>query len=430
MMGFLRYLLLLGFATSAMAQGRDDGSLYSRYGVGELRSFASSKVQAMGGGGTAMWSFNYTNFGNPAAWSRQVLVRASAAMRFDGIRSHDAANNGKELLTGSFSALQFGVPLWAGRVGMGFSFDPYSRVNYEVTTHGDLQTDPGNEEPTPYRINYEGSGGLQLLRAGVGVRPASWFSLGMSADFIFGITEESRRTTFDSVILAETNLATSTRLHGVTATGGAIVSVSTPLSSGDELTVGGSVTLPTTLSGNRARTLGESLNRDTLGAQITGNMTLPVSARAGVAYYMQNRWTFTADARYEPWTNFESNLAVPGYTPGGINNMRDRIRYSGGIEVLPAGASVQEPYYARVAYRIGYYHDESYVSPISGANITTEAFTGGLSLPALFAGTRLDLTFEVGSRGSQTGVLVRDRFVSVSATLNVGERWFVKRKLR
>ncbi|MFB3131585.1 MAG: hypothetical protein ACE10K_03585, partial [Rhodothermales bacterium] len=63
------------------AQGRDDGSLYSRFGLGDLRAFASPQIQAMGGGGTALWSWNYTNFGNPASWGRQRLVRAVVGVR-------------------------------------------------------------------------------------------------------------------------------------------------------------------------------------------------------------------------------------------------------------------------------------------------------------------------------------------------------------
>jgi len=58
------------------------------------------------------------------------------------------------------------------------------------------------------------------------------------------------------------------------------------------------------------------------------------------------------------------------------------------------------------------------------------AVTGGLSLPSLFPGTHLDLNVEVGTRGTTDQDLVRDLFYGVSATLSIGERWFVRRKLR
>ena len=73
--------------------------------------------------------------------------------------------------------------------------------------------------------------------------------------------------------------------------------------------------------------------------------------------------------------------------------------------------------------------DNSYISPVVGESITTQAVTAGVSLPTLFGGTRPDLNIHVGRRGSASGIMVKDRFVTVSATLNVGERWFLKRRL-
>ena len=100
------------------------------------------------------------------------------------------------------------------------------------------------------------------------------------------------------------------------------------------------------------------------------------------------------------------------------------------MELTEAGTNLLESYFKRVAYRLGFYYDHAYVTPVAGTDINTIALTGGFSPPALLAGTRLDINFEVGTRGTTDDNLVRDRFFGVSATLNVGERWFVKRKLR
>ena len=423
----LRTLSVAGcFALSAVAavgQSRDDGSLYSQYGLGELRSFPSSRAQAMGGGGLALWSFDYANYANPAALSRQLMVRASVGMRFDNISTVDSRNRDKRLLAGSFSAIQFGLPLKAGRIGLGFAFEPYSRMNYKVTTTGTLAFNPMWSD-TPYTVVTQGAGGLQRLRLGMGVRPLSVVSLGISMDYLFGITEESRRTMFDSVSLIPTNVATSTRMRGLAMTGGTILAI--PVGEDRELSVAGTMTLPAALEADRTRTVGESLDLDTLGATISGDVTLPVSAAAGVAFAAKSRWTFAADIRHEPWTRFESGLALTGYRPAA---MRDRTRLSAGAEWLPAGSSRIESYLQRTAYRLGFYMDQAYISPMEGQNVTTQAITAGISLPTRLGGTRLDLNVQVGRRGSTTGILVQDRFVTVSATLNAGERWFLKRRL-
>ena len=87
-------------------------------------------------------------------------------------------------------------------------------------------------------------------------------------------------------------------------------------------------------------------------------------------------------------------------------------------------------YLSRIAYRLGFYSDNLYISPAVDTKIGIFAITGGLGLPTLFAGTRVDLTFEIGTRGTMDQNLVRDRFIGVSATINVGELWFLRRRLR
>jgi len=422
-------LLLFGIPLPATAQSRDDGSLYSRFGLGELRTFTSSQAQAMGGGGLALWSYNYTNAGNPATWGRQLLVRASAGLRFEGLRVTDAGANTKNLTSGSLNAIQFGLPLYTNRLGMGITFEPYSRVNYRVQTLGELITDPTRQDSTLYQITYTGSGGLQQVRAGVGYHVSEALNVGASVDLVFGIIEESRRTIFASTEFSETNVATSTRLFGATGTVGALFSTRGLFGQEDDLSIAGTLTLPLSLSGDRALTLGESLNRDTLGVQVKGTLDVPMSMRFGVAYQTQNRWTLLADVRYEPWSQFDSELSFPGYSTGGTSLFRDRLRVSGGLEVLPGGESLSASYFGRVAYRLGFYYDQAYVAPVSGIDLNTLALTGGFSLPTLLSGTRLDVNVEVGTRGTTDRNLVRDRFFGISATLNIGERWFLKRKL-
>lgn len=421
---------LLLWAAPAAAQSMDDGSLYSRYGLGELRSFGSAQIHALGGGGTALWSLNYANFGNPATWGHQVLVRAALNGRLDGLEVSDGQDNSKRLTSGSLGALHFGLPLKSNRLGLGFAFEPYSRVNYRVQATGQTVRDPLAGDSVRYRINYEGSGGLQEIRGGLGYRVTDYLSLGASADVIFGIVEEGRRTFFENINYVETNLATSTRMVGVTGTVGALLTARDVLGGNDDLSVAAAVTLPVALAADRAQTLGESLNRDTLGTVVEGTVDLPLSARFGVAYQTDDRWKLVADARYEPWSRFESDLAFPGFVPGGASTFRDRLRFSGGVELLPAGSDLLEPYLQRVAYRLGFYYDQAYVSPVAGQDINAMAVTGGVSLPSLFPGTHLDLTFEAGTRGTTDANLVRDMFYGLSATLNIGERWFVKRKLR
>jgi len=413
-------LMFMGAAT-ASGQGRDDGSLYSRYGIGQLASFASSQAQALGGSSVGLISYNYLNFGNPASWSRQSFVRVAVGVQFDRLQAQDAIGRSEEFIRGGFNAIQIGFPFYAGRLGMGIAYEPYSRVHYRVSATATLQT--SESEELPYQVNHEGSGGLYQARIGIGYKVTSWASVGASADMVFGIIEEGRRTIFDSVDLLQTNLVSNTRLFGIAPTAGLTLSLD---GQDYEFVAAVSGSLPITLDGTRTLTLGESLNTDTLETISNGNLKLPARIQGGVSFSYQNRWLISTEIRHEPWSKATTSLPLMTYNS---NHLRDRMRYSIGVELVPAGSSLQSSYLSRTAYRVGFYRDQLYASPVAGRDVVVIAVTGGLGLPTLFFGTRIDLSFEVGTRGSTDHNLIKDRFIGVSATLNIGERWFVKRKL-
>ena len=414
-------LLIFLIAGRSYGQGRDDGSFYSRYGIGELASFASGQAQSLGGSSVGLISYNYVNFGNPASWSRQTFVRVAVGAQFDRLHAQDALGRSEAFIRGNFNAIQIGVPILTGRLGMGVAYEPYSRINYQVSVNTSIGTPQSGD--LEYQINHEGSGGLHQARIGLGLKIAPWASIGVSADMLFGIIEEGRRTIFDSADLLQTNLVSSTRLFGVSPT----VGLSVYLDGQDyEFVVAMSGAFARNLDGTRTLTLGESLNIDTLETTSGGNLKLPAKFRGGVSLSYQNRWLISTEIRHEPWSKASTNLPLIAFD---ANHLRDRRRYSFGVELVPAGASLQSSYLSRTAYRLGFYRDKSYVSPIAGRDIVITAITGGIGLPTLFFGTRVDLSVEVGTRGSTNDNLIRDRFISVSATLNIGERWFVKRKL-
>ncbi len=402
-------------------QGRDDGSFYSRYGIGELSAFASSQAQALGGAGVGLFSYDYMNFSNPAAWSRQTLVRIAVGAQFDQLRAEDASGRSEQFTRGALNALQIGVPLIGGKLGLGLSYEPYSRMNYEVSTSGTLEQ--GSNTELLYQLNHEGSGGLHLTRIGMGFRLLPQISIGASTDFLFGITEEIRRTTFRNEDLLTTNVVRSTRMSGVTASVGITASFD---GENHELIIAASGRLPVTVNATQTRTLGESLNVDTLGTSNSGDLKFPYRLSGGVSFRYQNRWLLTAEIQHEPWSTASTTLPFAGFDS---NHLRNRTRYSAGVELIPAGAVMQATYLGRTAYRLGFYRDNLYVSPVAGRDIMVSAITGGFGLPTMFLGSRLDISFEIGTRGSTSYNLIRDRFIGVSATLNIGERWFVKRRL-
>ena len=151
----------------------------------------------------------------------------------------------------------------------------------------------------------------------------------------------------------------------------------------------------------------------------------------GAAYRASPSLLAAADAVYEPWSTFESDFAFGGYSPTGAPttaDLADRLRVGGGLEWTPGGNRRGVSYPQQISYRLGAYTESGFVS-VDGQNLQTRALTGGLSLPTRLSNARVDLGFEVGTRGEASGVFVRDLFWRGTLTFNFAERWFVRRRL-
>ena len=424
-------LLLSGAALTASGAGAqtDYGSVYSRFALGERFDLSTSQADAMGVNGVAIRAGLYNGLSNPAHAADQTLTTLSASALVRGVRATDATDATSDATAADLGLVQLGVPLSPGRVGLTLAYRPYTRVDYRAAEEGEVPVD--GTEPTRFRANLEGSGGLQKISAGLGVRVGSALTVGASGEAILGTVEYLQRTEFPDVgdAFFQTRESETTKLWGFTGSLGAAVSTRRLLGEADALTFAASVTLPTTLRGSRSTTLGTSLDRDTLSTQDSGEARLPLTARTGLAYRTGPKLLLAADAVYEPWGDFSSDFRFGGYDPAsGESALRDRLRVGGGLEWTPAGVQRGAGYFRRVAYRLGGYTETGLAAP-EAQGVRTYALTGGLSLPTRLAGSRVDLGFEVGTRGEASGVLVRDTFWRGTLTFNFGERWFVRRRL-
>ncbi len=317
--------LMLLAAGAAHAQGTYNGSLYSRFGLGERIPSASSQAAAMGGGGTALTSLSYAQVANPASLGNQVLTRVTMGAYVQGLSMKDASDASANRSEGLFGGVEFAFPLVRQKLGVGLRFTPDTRLAYGVRQTGRLLL-PGNptgDDTLRYRVRTEGSGGLNHLDLGVGRAFGKRLLVGASAGALFGVLDDGRRTTFVNAAGAnlsnydEQNVVTSTRLAGFSATAGVLARFDSLGGSGRGLHLGATVTLPTRLSGRRTLTLGESLDRDTLTTSQRGTVHVPLGASIGAAYYANPKLTLIADARYEPWSSFKSDFGFAGYGAAG-----------------------------------------------------------------------------------------------------------------
>lgn len=422
-------------ASPGLAQDARDGSLYSRFGIGTLQLHAGGQGAGIGHAGFGLHSLQYVNPNNPGAWADQVLTRISAGFAYQSLVTSNENKETSRLASGHLGGIQLGFPLIERKLGIAFGFAPFSRVSYNVANEGTLLSgDPVRPDTVGYRVNFFGSGGIQQLTGGLGYRFSPNFSAGASLNALFGLIDDGRETVFlegsSGPLFLDTNLETSTRLNGLSATFGALFSVQNVFAEEDYISVGGAFTLPTALSAERVTALGQNLDRDTLGTTISGKIDLPWQLGLGVAYYPDNRWTVSASGKFAPWTNLRSTIPLPGYDSGTAQGLSDVVQLGTGVEFLPAGSDLLAAWPARIAYRFGISWDRAYISPDQNMDIETTSITAGFGLPTLIPGARLDINMQVGIRGAASDELVRDVFYRLSMSVNIGERWFQTPRLR
>lgn len=420
---------MAGGSQAVFAQANGDGSLYSRFGLGDLYHFHSSQIQGMGGSGTALTTLNYVNLGNPATFADQQLTRLAGSVQFQDLAISNANGDQSRLNSSQLQAFQFSFPIKPGKLGAAISYTPYSRVAHKVRLPDtQLLEDPTVTTSTSYAITFQGEGGLQKASFGLGYRPSRNISVGAAVDFLFGILRETRLTTFNTSEFQETSFGSSTRLAGANTTLGVLFSKPQLLNNQDALSIGLSISTPASLGGTQTQTFGVDQSADTLGTVSKGDVELPVRTNIGLAYYVGPRLNFVADFTIEPWSNFDSELALPGFIPGETSFLDDRSRFSFGASFQPSNNPL-DSYFSRIGYRLGFYTDSGYITLNDSVDLNTLALTGGISLPTMFPGTRIDINLEVGRRGSTNQNLLKESFFKFHVNVNIGERWFERRKL-
>lgn len=416
-------LLLFAGATGSVAQSRSDGSVYSRFGLGERAYFLSSQSQAMGNAGSALGSFRYANLANPAGLSDQFFTRVNGGMTMERLISSEAGLDDSTLNSGRLTAVHLSFPLRTRRTGIGLALEPFTHVNYRIDKSTTLVSDPSATSDTPVLTTFQGNGGLYQMTGAIGQRLTSDVSAGIAVSYVFGLLEEAQRTTFNNVRFTDSDISNNTRLSGATATLGLRFQRQGILGLDRPIAMGLSVTLPSTLSGKRTVTLEAGSTSDTLNVIGSGEIDLPVRILFGVMFQPATEWTVVADVHHERWSSLSSDFSLPGVGAGN-QGVADRTRLAAGFEYWPGARRPFGPYFVRMAYRMGVYMDQSYVSPHPSEQIQSVGVTGGFSVPTGIPGTTIDLNVDVGRRGTTSDGLVRDRYMKFGININFGERWF------
>ncbi|MBI4547068.1 MAG: hypothetical protein HY707_03750 [Ignavibacteriae bacterium] len=396
------------------SRANNGGSGYSRYGIGDIRYFTTSRAMGMGGASLAVLSANVIDRVNPALWTRIPHTSFSASAFYEGFSTSDGIYS-RFLSETQFNGFMVAVPLMK-KSGLVFAagITPFSRVNYNIIA-------PDTQANLAYTLHYLGNGGLSIGHVGASANFGTDLNIGAKLNYYFGALHHTVKQQFSSSLFTSAEVLRSTRLNGVGGTFGAVYTGLSKLFSLQEsqlLTIGFVVTTTSYLTSAEERfysyTTGSLTTRDTTISP-EGKHRLPLAIGGGCSY-QTDHFLLAADVHYQNWNRYSLNGSR-------VDELRDNYRFSFGGELLPK-RDISSPFTQRIAYRFGAFYHTTYYQ-IKNEPINEIGLSGGLGIP-IFSNTRFNLAVEYSFRGTTAQQLQKDKILRISCTLNVGELWFFR----
>jgi hypothetical protein len=419
----LSLICLFALLTAGLAGQKNVSSPYARYGIGNLELQGAFKTLAMGGISSGVRNNLTLNYLTPASYSS--IDTASFLFDFGidyaVIRLKDSEQGYYSQDLG-FSHLLLGFPIMKGW-GFAAGTAPYSDGYYdiaEVTT-----PDQGTEIAGNVYEHHKGIGGYQKVFLGTAVSPFKYFSVGVNGYIVFGDINRTNDYVFTS---DENNF--DTRKYGTTSIRGISYEVSAQLM----------IPLPEKRFINAGATFSPSFSINTSGeelimrystvqtslyafdtlyqSQTEATGRLPYSFRGGIAFGKKDKLTIGADVVYSGWSE--------AVLPGSYGTYANTMSLHAGAEYIPDKYS-NYSFLNRMEYRIGCRYGESYAL-YDGDQVNEYGITFGAGIPLRKSFSRVSLFVDLSTRGNTDSNHFRETRISVGASLNLFDFWFLKAK--
>ncbi len=441
------FLTVLVFTVLVRAQS-PTSSPYSRFGIGELERRGFGQIAALGGTHLALANDStapfFINSGNPASYSSIRLSCFEAGLQHT---YSNFANSTKSVITNNttlnYAAVAF--PL-RRRAGAAFGLLPFSNIGYQVRNSVEVENIGTVTE------QYDGSGGLNQLFLGIGIRPFfqsspektlsklfSNLSLGVNANYIFGTLNNTGRLIFPSGTgIFNTKRTKETEIKDFTANAGAQWHFFITTHKGKvmedpvKISFGYHVSLPSALKAYASHvnttfvygTQDREFVRDTVlyEKEIAGTINLPLSQGVGICIKKGHKFTFCADAEITNWGSYRFFNET--------NAFKDSKRFSVGLQYVPNRFAVGPGAYLRkIQYRAGFRYQEGFLE-LKNSRINDNALSIGAGLPMgryklLY---QVNLSLEIGQNGTVANNLIKQQYLRATLGFTFNDRWFIKTK--
>jgi long-subunit fatty acid transport protein len=156
----------------------------------------------------------------------------------------------------------------------------------------------------------------------------------------------------------------------------------------------------------------------TEGARV--NITMPLTQSFGFSFQNSRKWLLGADFSMSNWADYREGTTDPG--------LKNSYTFSGGGQITP---NINSSKYLNVIdYRLGFKYDKTYIN-VNNTDVKQTALTLGFGFPLLSNRNtyyKINFSTEIGSRGTLSNNLVRERFMTFNLGFIVNDKWFQKYK--
>jgi len=399
-------------------------SPYSRYGLGDLESYSFGRTAAMGGATLASRYALQINTANPASYtatdSLNFLFEFGMQGSFTKYKT-DISSMKSNDVNFNYFMMGFRLTPW---MAASFGIVPYSNVGYNIQVLGDV------ENTGAYQTLYKGEGTISDAMFGLAIQPLKYISFGANLNYRFGSLKRSSELYFAESDLYLLQRYSTLRLRDFGLELGAQAIL--PMSDNRQLVFGVVFENKPTYTGissdivQKTLTYGSSTAKDTLFPGSTteletkGKIVFPTTLGIGFSYGKKDVYEINVDYYHQTW----SKATFLGSTSQFLTDLN---KFAIGAEWIPERYSIRNRF-KRVAYRAGLKYEQTYHT-FDGHQINSFGITFGLGIPLYRSNSTINVSAELGRRGTTKYNLVLENYAKVNLSANLHDLWFIQRKI-